>query len=327
MVEGVFHQPASGQVLILAIILMAVGALVMTPLLSQLATGLGRGGSEREQRFKVYVAEAAINRTMADLIRGADGVATTYTTTEPNTGNNNVYTITTSYTAPSVTVSDYTPSVTLTLPTSVQSQPTAFPNYFDPGITHPNLATVAPGRAYLMRLYNVKAGTIQVNWAYSPAGISRIAIWRGMPVVSLVPIPAGLVITAPTNNPILDTGSSPSTATYSRTVALAVNPATDNSGGVYTIVFENRHNVTLTTAAFAPSGGTSNTWVYAKAYRDYNVTATVGSVSVSAYVRQAPGFTEPPAVTGASPTFSYTWATNNVSFITNEVFAYTWNSP
>ncbi len=123
----------------------------------------------------------------------------------------------------------------------------------------------------------------------------------------------------PTETPILDTGSTPSNVSYNRSAALVVNPATDGSGGVYTIVFSSK-GTTMTTNPFQPSGGTTDTWIYVKAYKDYIVTANASGVSVSAYVRQVPGFAEPPVWT--SP-----WAINNPTFITNKVYIYTWNPP
>ncbi|MBI2865741.1 MAG: hypothetical protein HYX99_00050 [Chloroflexi bacterium] len=321
-----------GQILPLAIVLLAAGMLVLTPLLSQLATMLQKGGNEREQRMKVYAAETSINRVIADLIRGADGVGTTYTTTQPHTGGSfQTFTITTSYSAPSVTVNDYTPTITISLPTGTQARPATQLNYVDPGVTHPQLATIPGGYTYLIRLYNVKAGTLQVNWAYSPAGISRLGVWAGMPVDNRTnqPYPPGQLDRWPTEQPILDTGFTSATATFNRTAAIAVDPATDGSGGVYTLVFDNsRGTQSKTTAAFAASGGPGDTWVYVKAYKDYIITATVGGVSVSAYLRQVPGYAEPPGVVSlGSNSYSYTFATNNVSFITNGVYSYTWLSP
>ncbi len=189
---------------------------------------------------------------------------------------------------------------------------------------------MAAGKAYLMRLYNVKEGTLQANWAYSPAGSSEIKIWAGIPLDTStgLPFPPGILNGAPSVNPTLTSSSVPAGAVYNRTNPLTVDPATDGSGGVYTIVFDNKANATKTTAAFAASGGTSDTWVYLKSQKDYEVTATVGGVSVTAYVRQVPGFMEPPAIVSAGGnSFTYTFSTTNVSFTTNEVSVYTWLSP
>lgn len=293
-------------------------------------------GSEREQTMRRYACEAALNQVIADLIRGADAVPITYTTCSPHREGHpyEIFTITTSYSASTVAVNDYTPTLEVSLPTGSQQRPSVQQNYVDPGVTHPDLATVEGGYGYLMRLYNVEAGTLQINWAYSPEGVSRIGVWAGMPIDNKtgLPYPAGQIDSYPQEHPILDTGSTPANVSYNRTEAVSVDPATDDSGGVYTIVFDNtRGKSSKTTDPFQPSGGTDDTWIYVIAYKDYLVTATVDEVSVSAYVRQVPGFSEPPPVEyiGSNGTKDYVadWSTTNVSFITNEVYVYTWLSP
>jgi hypothetical protein len=73
-------------------------------------------------------------------------------------------------------------------------------------------------------------------------------------------------------------------------------------------------------------GGTSDAWIYVQARKDCIAPGSVGGVSVSAYVRQMPGFTEPPVISLVSGN-SYTFATNKVSFFISEVTVCTWNSP
>ncbi len=148
-----------------------MGTLMVTGLFPYLNTMLRSGQRERELAMARYAAEAGINRVIADMVRGTDAYPTTYTTTQPHTGGSyQTFTITTSYTAANVTVNDYTASVNISLPPPGQTKPSDQQNYVDPGVTHPYLATVQGGEVYLMRLYNVKAGTIQVNWALQPGG-------------------------------------------------------------------------------------------------------------------------------------------------------------
>lgn len=314
-----------GQLLPLVIVLLSVGALMVTGLLPYVSTMLQSGYKERELGMARYAAEAGMNRVLADMIRGADVYPTTYNTTSPHRAGQpyDTFQIITSYAVPAVTVNDYAASIQISLPTQSQVKPSTQQNYVDPGVTHPQLATLTAGYAYLMRLYNVKAGTIQVNWAYTPAGITRIGVWAGVPVSPQTgaPYPPGQIDRWPTEHPILDTGFTPANVEYNRTAAIAVDPATDDSGGVYTIVLDNsRGTVTKTTKPFQPSGGPGDTWVYIKAYKDYLITATAGGVSISTYVRQVPGFSEPPA-------WQNGWAVNNPSWITNEAYIYTWSPP
>ncbi|MDP2919576.1 MAG: hypothetical protein Q8O43_05090 [Dehalococcoidia bacterium] len=324
--SGVSFQKARGergQLLPLAIILLSVGALIVTGLLPYVSVMLQSGYQERELAMARYTAEAGINRVVADMVRGADAYPTTYTTTQPHIGGGSyqTFTITTSYTIPSVTVNDYATSIQISLPTQSQAKPASQQNYVDPGVTHPYLATIQGGYAYLMRLYNVKAGILQVNWAYSPQGNTRIGVWAGMPVdkSTNAPFPPGQLAQWPQESPILDTGFAPSNVDYNRTGAIVVDPATDGSGGVYTIAF-NAKTSNLATLPFQPSGGLHDTWIYVKAYKDYIITATAGGVSISTYVRQSPGFSEPPVWTTG-------WAVNNPGWITNGVYVYTWSPP
>lgn len=280
--------------------------------------------SEREQGMKLYAAEGAINRVIADMIRGADAIPTTYTTTSPHRAGQSyyTYTITTSYSAPTVTLNSYTPAITITSPSGL-SLPATQQNYIDPGLPNPHLATIPAGYLYLLRLYNVKAGQITVNWAYSPASTSRVGVWAGMPTQpgTSNPLAPGRIDKWPTDFPILDTGSSPSNVSYNRVGPINVDPAADGSGGVYTIVMDNSRGVTTkTTLPYQPSGGTADTWVWVKSHRDYKVTAAIGDINVVAYIRQVPGYSEPPVWT--TP-----WGVTNVSFITNEVYLYSYSTP
>jgi len=313
-----------GQLLPLAIVLLSVGALLITALLPYVSTMLQSGHKERELAMARYAAEAGINRVTADMIRGADAYPTTYITTSPHKAGQSydTFEITTGYTIPSVAVNDYSTTLAISLPTESQAKPADQQNYVDPGVIHPHLATLEAGYAYLMRLYNVKAGTIQVNWAYSPESISRIGVWAGVPTDPHdVPYPPGRIDEWPSQHPILDTGHTPDNVDYNRTEAISVDPATDDSGGVYTIAFDNsRGQGTKTTKPFQPSGGIGDTWIYIKAYKDYIITATAGEVSISAYLRQVPGFTEPPA-------WESGWSVDNPGWITNEVYTYTWSPP
>ncbi|MBT9161376.1 MAG: hypothetical protein DDT26_02681 [Dehalococcoidia bacterium] len=98
--------------------------------------------------------------------------------------------------------------------------------------------------------------------------------------------------------------------------------------GIYTIVFYNRGHIVFynrghidrVTKPFRSPGGTGDTWIYVRAFRDYIITATAGGISVSAYVRQVPGFSEPPVRQAG-------WTGDKSSWITNKISIYTWNPP
>lgn len=303
-----------GVALPLAIIAVALAALILVPVLLFASSSFVEQAHVQERARARLAAEAAIKRVIADLVRGADGIPTTYTTTSPHKAGMpyDTFYLTTTYTIPSVTVDNYTPVVTIQTPAAA-TVPTPTQQYADPGVTNPDLASLPQGYGYLMRIYNVAPGTLQVNWAYSPAAVARIGVWEGVPVNPTTgqPYTPGRIDRWPTDPPILDTGSSPGNVTYVRTYPIAVT-----TGGVYSIVFDNtRGSNAKTTSAFAPSGGLSDTWIYAVAYRDYRITATAGDVTVTAYVRQIPGYSQPP--TG-------NWSSTNSSWITNTVLTRSW---
>ena len=68
------------------------------------------------------------------------------------------------------------------------------------------------------------------------------------------------------------------------------------AGGTYTFDFLNDSGTDLVSNEFGTSGDENETWAYAQAYKDHVVSSTAGGSTVTAYVRQVPGPTEP--VTG-----------------------------
>lgn len=297
----------------LSIITMVMSVLIVVSLLFYNSASLKAQARNTDLIWQTYAAEAAIKRVMADLERGADGLPTVYVTTSPHRENQPYQTFytTTTYNISSVSLNGYSSQVEISAPPP-GTMPSLKQQYIDPGLHHPYLSSVAAGYGYLMRIFNVSTGSLQVNWAYSPAGISRLGIWGGFPVdqVTGLPFQPGRISKWPTDPPILDTGFSPATALSTRTNSLSVSP------GVYTIIFDNSRGVTAkTTKAFAPTGGPNDTWVYVISYKDYLLTATSGSVTVKAYVRQIPGYTHPP--TGD-------WSNTNPSFLPNSMYVHSW---
>ncbi len=87
--------------------------------------------------------------------------------------------------------------------------------------------------------------------------------------------------------------------------------------GAYSVAFcvENLAGAILTTHPHKPSGILTETWIYGMAYKDYKITAHAEVATVTAFVRQMPGPTQPP-VGG--------WSRDNISWITNRVTPYQW---
>jgi hypothetical protein len=309
--RGRFIRGQGGYLLPITILAITFGAMVIIPLLSYNTVVFRVDRVSRARELAIYAAEAGVKRVLADLIRGADAIPTTYVAEEPHQEGEPYQTfyITTSYTIPQVTLNDYTPTITIETPSS---SPPASQQYIDPGLANPDLADMPAGTGYLMRLYNVKEGILQVNWAYEPAGVSRIGIWKGIPVDPDTgePYPPGRIDEWPVGPPILDTGPTPPSATYNQTEPISVE------AGVYTIVFDNTTgDFPKTTKPFAPSGNADDTWIWVTAYKDYLITSEAGGVKVRYFVRQIPGYSEPP---------SGDWSTTNPSFIANGVYVRSW---
>ncbi|MCL0102583.1 hypothetical protein M1N93_01300 [Dehalococcoidia bacterium] len=306
-----------GQALVYVLIFLIVGSLLVALLVPFLGAGFRRQLVNREQVMAGYAAEAGVKRVIADLIRGADALS-------PH------------YTVPEITVNDLRPII------DIRAATIALPFdqlYVDPGLRDPALRTIRAGQGYLMRLHHVKEGELRINWAYSPAGLTKLGIWQGFTAQT-----AGRIYAWPEEQP-LATAESIGDHNY-----ISVD-ITDP--GIYTIVFFNPPeieeypneeypneeypneeylneeypnedeeivlipNTDKVTNAFGPGGG-KNTWIYVRAHQDYVITATAGGVSVSAFVRQVPGFSEPPAGE---------WMAERSGWITNRVSILSWRAP
>ena len=202
---------------------------------------------------------------------------------------------------------------TSTAPSEVVQQITQ--QYLDPGLKHPNFASVAAKEGYLLRLYEVHPGLLNVNWASHTADFqaakTNILIFRGFVVESGVVVTPGKITAKPTsqsNELLLSVTSRPNEA-FVRTGFLDVDV------GVYTIVFFNDSASSVITDSFAATGAKADTWVYAPVFKDYLVTAIAGKVGLQAVLRQIPGPTEPP---------SFPWSTTNINWIENLVLIQSW---
>ncbi|MBI4281917.1 MAG: hypothetical protein HY672_00300 [Chloroflexi bacterium] len=187
--------------------------------------------------------------------------------------------------------------------------------YIDPGLRDPTMAQIASHEGYVLRIYNVHPGLLNVNWAahapdYKQAGKS-VQVFRGVVISSGVVVPPGRTTSAVPSqgNDLLASSSSRPGEAFVRTGYIDVDM------GLYTIVFYNDSSSTLITDPFAATGNPQDTWIYVPAYKDYLVDVQVGNVGLKAVVRQSPGPTEPPA----SP-----WSRTNISWTENLVFIQSW---
>lgn len=273
-----------------------------------------------------YALDAAVEAVMADLVLGADAL-------DP------------SYVPLNVSVNALTPSLTVTAPGDV-ANPTPTFQYFDPGLRHPDLRSMNEGQGYLLHVYDVHPGTFQVNWAFDlvfaegrDSGPSKgrgqgpkdkddaegrgkgpkgkgdsdvkviLKVMHNMENRSSGRVggcPDGPVLTAKVleiQSPglfSLSTGAINIRDTETISIAFCVDALDD---------------VTLVTRPYQPSGFLTDTWVYGIAFKDYKITAAVEGATVTAFVRQMPGPTQPP---------SGDWSDENISWIKNRVTPYQW---
>jgi len=244
-----------------------------------------------------YALDAAVEAVMADLVRGADALHS-------------------SYNPSAVSVNGLTPSVTITTPGSAASL-TPLQQYFDPGMGHPELVNIPAGRRYLVHVFNVHPGVFQVNWAFDvsatggdpPAGKVVLKVLK----LSALPAPGGATgcptgaLQALTERDIESEGA----FSVSSGGIDIIDP------GIYSVAFcvETLTGATLTTRPYKPTGSLNDTWIYAIAFKDYRITAEAEGASITVDVRQMPGPTQPPAGN---------WSDTNISWISNRVTPYQW---
>ena len=65
------------------------------------------------------------------------------------------------------------------------------------------------------------------------------------------------------------------------------------SGGAYTIDFFNDSGVSLVSGSFSTGGASTDTWIYATAFKDYLISSTADGTNIVAFARQIPGPTNP----------------------------------
>ncbi|MBI2908431.1 MAG: hypothetical protein HYX92_12360 [Chloroflexi bacterium] len=187
--------------------------------------------------------------------------------------------------------------------------------YVDPGLKHPNFATVAAKEGYLLRIYNVRAGLLKVSWAAHAADFSQaktvIQVFRGLVVDSGVVRSPGRITTKPPSqdNELIEAATRRPGDAYLQTKFVNVDE------GLYTIVFFNDAASTIITDPFAATGEKEDTWIYVAAYKDYVVDVAVGGVGLKAVLRQMPGPTEPPF---------FPWSRIGISWIENRVAIQSW---
>lgn len=293
------HPLGQGGFTLPFVLVMVAVSLVAVSSVTFLATHFRSITSAEDGERIYYALDANIEAVLADLVRGADPLGS-------------------SYSPPVLAINDLNPGITFSPPDGAASPP-RLQQYFDPGLRHPDLVTIREGEGYLLHIFNVHPGVLQANWSFD------ITAGTGATVSGKVTLKvlqnalsqtAGRVTGCPTATAAAITSRSfDATGTYFVSSG-GVNVA---APGAYSIAFcvdaLTGSGVRLTTRPFLPAGRLTDTWVYAIAFKDYKITSQVGGASLTAHVRQMPGPTQPPA--GG-------WSAANISWITNRVTPYQW---
>ncbi len=296
----------SGQALPMALILVTLAMLLAASVIPQLHTISRSQVSAEKNLMAYYAAEGTIDVVLADLAHGADASSEDYE-------------------IPNVTINGYTPDITISTP-ETGNAPDATKNYFDPNTSDPELEQIPPGNGYLLRLQALHPGQMEINWAYRPAGLTRIGVWQGE--TSAEP---GQVLSWPDEEPIQTHTSTNSNNHLSFTVSdpgtydvVLFNPLwqEQQGGGIDSLEEDTgnrgrgqRPNDEKTTILFADSTDEGHTWIYADSHKDYIIESTAGNVSVKAYTRQIPGIINPPA----------SWSRETPSQIPRDISILSWS--
>ncbi|MFA5054661.1 MAG: hypothetical protein WC562_00600 [Dehalococcoidia bacterium] len=298
-----------GQVFILVLMVMAIGLIVISPLLDYLSSSYRTYTKDLIKTNAYYAADAMMEYIIHDIQRGV-----------------NVYELNAST---SYSQDDYLDSgmdVTVTINDSMP-QPLAPPEggsgwtYLDPGIlicpeascdSTLLLSSLGYGKTHDFPLYLVEEADIEVNWTMDDEG--RWFLFCGTCSYYLG---ASMWMNYPNGSKIAETevsGSStnaPLTLNFDWTVP-------EGGTGDYTVQFKNtgchrqsqcswfscdgNENRPSYSASVSGTGDTSYTWVkigmekdgVVYTYQDYSVTATASKngedlVSITAYIRHSPG--------------------------------------
>jgi hypothetical protein len=310
-----------GQVLILTLIVMAIGLIVISPVLRYLNSSYNSFIHETKRTEAYYAADAVMTLILNDVYRGVD-----------------VYNanVSSPYNQENFLIGDFDVNVvieeTLSAPLPTPSASSEW-IYMDPGVSittensSTSLESLAYGGTHEFELYLVGGHDVQVNWCFNDESLNCLwnyaymcpyycmgSIWMKYGNGSTIP---GTLVSGGSDDPV-DPDYLPSEAL---TVRLNYSVPEEGTGN-YSIVFRNdnsyRVKLPLSGGICSCTGGNENRAAYTKpfvadddpnftwvrvgneegesvyAYRDYFIQATASKdgrdvLSITAYVRHVPG--------------------------------------
>lgn len=154
------RPPEGGFALPLAIVMVVVAVTASTALAVLAGTFLASKNTNDADQTS-YALAASVRAVTADLVHGADPLAS-------------------SYTVPNIAVNGVSPSLIISRPGAEVATTTPSPSYFDPGVRNPDFASIpvpnGETRAFTVRLQDLRPATteysspLEVNWAMSFGG-------------------------------------------------------------------------------------------------------------------------------------------------------------
>ena len=308
-----------GQILILTLIVMALGLIIISPLLSYLDTSLSQytHGLVRTQAY--YVADAMMTNILNDVYAGVyvydQNISSPYSR---NGYMNSSYNV-------NVSINN---SMPFPIPTPVAGNDWI---YLDPGVSICNtsscdpdllLSSLAFGSTHEFTIYLLGGNQVQINWSFDDEGVC--CMWGcdgGAGPCSYHP-GGRMWITYPNNGSTIPGTTVCGSATYSAAHLYLNYSVPAGLTGNYTIKFLNDNSYRVSSqnifctcsgnetrpsfsARFVGTNDSDYTWVrvgksaeggQSTSYQDYMITVTAKSsgnnakiVSITAFVRHGPG--------------------------------------
>ncbi len=309
---------AKGQILIFTLIVMAIGLIVISPLLSYLDSSTERYANELVRALAYYNADTMMTGILNDIYSGVNvwvqNISSPYNLLNPPNGSgylNSGYDV-------MVRINN---SVIAAMPTPEASDDWI---YLDPGISTCNtsscnpdnlLGTLAQNQYHRYQIYLDGGSDVQVNWAAegSDCGI----LWTCSPWLCSYHVDVDMSMVDRNGSTVPNTSCSGTSE--SAPLILHFNWSVPESlSGNYTIIFHNsgctqRRNLLVfwcydsesspALTSFSGAGATDHTWVRVGkqqaggtvyTYQDYTITATARRnnrdiVSITALIRHDPG--------------------------------------
>jgi hypothetical protein len=316
------HTKAKGQILIFTLIVMAIGMIVISPMLSYLNSSSEMYTHGLIRAMAYYSTDTMMTSILNDIYSGTNvwvqNISSSYNLLNPANGSgylNSGYNI-------SVSINN---SIVAAMPTPESSDDWV---YLDPGISTCNtsscdanllLGTLAFDSTHSYSVYLVGGSSVQVNWALIDSG-DQFCVWD--PFICYAPcsyhVGGTMWMEYPTNGSTIP-GTTVCGSATSATLPLHFNWSVPESlTGNYTIKFHNGgcwqseanifggcggNNTRPSFTYFSGTGDPANTWVRVGkqtaggtvyTYQDYTITATARRdnrdiVSITACIRHNPG--------------------------------------